>query len=135
MQGGIEAETSNGRVEVYESTGEIEADSSNGPIHVEATGAVVDAHTSNAKIEFEGTLANDSHRFQTSNGRIEVTLAADSEFRFQASTSNGGIDCEFPFDAEGSKSRRRKSGSVGDNPDCLLKLSTSNGSIDIRKAH
>jgi DUF4097 and DUF4098 domain-containing protein YvlB len=133
MQGGIAARTSNGRVEVYEGTGQIEAESSNGSIHIEATGAGVIAHTSNAKIEFEGTLTDQSQHFRTSNGRIEVTLPADSQFRFQASTSNARVDCEFPYQAEGSESRRRKSGTVGDDPKGLLKLATSNASIDIRR--
>jgi DUF4097 and DUF4098 domain-containing protein YvlB len=134
MQGGIDAVTSNARIEVYEAAGDIEADSSNGSIHIEATDAVVDAQTSNARVEFEGSLADKSHRFRTSNGRIEVTLPPDSRFRFEASTSNGGIDCDFPFDDDASRSRRKKSGTVGENPACLLKLSTSNSSIDIRRA-
>lgn len=134
MRGGIEAKTSNARVEIYEGTGEIEADSSNGSIHIEASDAVVDASTSNARIEFEGDLADASHRFHTSNAGIEVALPADAQFRFEARTSNGSIDCDFPYDQDVSKSRRRKSGSVGHNPACRLELSTSNNSIDIHPA-
>ncbi|HET9972675.1 MAG TPA: hypothetical protein VFQ68_30870, partial [Streptosporangiaceae bacterium] len=52
MQGGIEAVSSNARVDVFEGKGEIDVDSSNGNIHIEATDAIVDAHTSNARIEF-----------------------------------------------------------------------------------
>jgi Toastrack DUF4097 len=133
MQGGVDARTSNGKIEIYEGSGPIEADSSNGSIRIEATDAVVDAHTSNGRIFFQGTLAEDEHKFKTSNGRIEVILPKDSQFRFQASTSNGRIDCEFPYDSERSRSRRRKSGTVGDNPNCSLSLVTSNGSIDISR--
>ncbi len=133
MQGGIDARTSNGKIEIYEGSGPIEADSSNGSIRIEATDAVVDAHTSNARIRFQGTLAEDEHKFKTSNARIEVILPPDSQFRFQASTSNGSIDCEFPYDSDRSRSRRRKSGTVGDNPNCSLSLATSNSSIDIRR--
>jgi DUF4097 and DUF4098 domain-containing protein YvlB len=134
MRGGIDAETSNGRLEVYEATGAIEADTSNGPIVIEATDAVVDASTSNGRIRFKGKLADDQHRFRTSNGAIDVTLPRDAQFRVEATTSNGRIDCEFPLERESSKSRRRLVGAIGDDPACELKLSTSNGSIDIERA-
>jgi DUF4097 and DUF4098 domain-containing protein YvlB len=133
MQGGIDAQTSNGKIEVYKGRGPIKADSSNGTIRIEATDAVVDAHTSNARIRFQGTLAEDEHRFKTSNGRIDVILPEDSQFHFQAASSNGRIDCEFPYESDRSRSRRKKSGTVGDDPHCSISLATSNGSIDIRR--
>lgn len=133
MQGGIDAQTSNGKIEVFEASGVVEVASSNGSIRIEAIDALVDAHTSNGRIQFQGTLAEAEHTFKTSNGKIDVILPRDSQFRFKAATSNGSIDCEFPFESDGSKSRRRKSGIVGDNPHCSLTLATSNSSIDIRR--
>lgn len=133
LQGGIDARTSNAKVEVFEGSGPIEADSSNGSIRIEATDAVVDARTSNARIRFEGTLADGDHRFKSSNGRIDVMLPKDSEFRFAASTSNGEVDCDFPLESTESRGRRRKAGTVGNNPACVITLATSNSSIRIRE--
>lgn len=133
MQGDIEAKTSNAKIAVFEGQGAIEADTSNAAIEIEATQAVVDARTSNARVRFAGSLAPKNHKIRTSNGKIDMLLPPDSQFRFEAATSNGSIECEFPFDNESAKSRRKKSGTVGDNPQCSLSLATSNASIDIRR--
>jgi DUF4097 and DUF4098 domain-containing protein YvlB len=133
MQGDIDAQTSNGKIAVFEGHGTIEANTSNGAIEIEATDAVVNARTSNGRVRFAGSLAAKNNRIRTSNGKIDILLPPDSQFRFAAATSNGRIDCEFPYDHEGSKSRRKKSGTVGDDPKCSLSLTTSNGAIDIRK--
>lgn len=134
MTGGIDAHTSNAKIEVYEGGGPIKAESRNGPIRIEATDALVDAQTSNSRIRFEGSLADGENKLQTSNGRIDVTLPEDAQFRFQARTSNGSVRCEFP-DVEESENRgRRKSGVVGDDPQCSLSLRTTNSSIRIMEA-
>jgi DUF4097 and DUF4098 domain-containing protein YvlB len=134
MRGSVEARTSNAKVDVVEATGRIDVDSSNGAILIEAKDAHVDAHTSNASIRFKGSLADQEHEFSTSNGSIDVVFPAEMPFRFEAATSNGGIDVDFPFDDNHSRSRRKKSGIVGQDPKCSIELSTSNASIDIRKA-
>lgn len=134
MRGSVEARTSNAKVDVVEATGRIDVDSSNGAILIEAKDAHVDAHTSNASIRFKGSLADQEHEFSTSNGSIDVVFPAEMPFRFEAATSNGGIDVDFPFDDNDSRSRRKKSGVVGQDPKCSIELSTSNASIDIRKA-
>ncbi len=135
MRGGIDATTSNGRCEIVDSQGAIGVLTSNGAIEIDATDALVDAHTSNGRITFRGSLSADKeHRFQTSNGRIELALPADSRFRLEGSTSNARIHCDFPITSEGRESRRRLTGAVGENPTTSIIASTSNASIDIRKA-
>ena len=133
MRGGLEARTSNAKIDVVEATGRIDVDSSNGPILIEAKDAHVDAHTSNAGVRFKGSLADAEHEFTTSNANLDLVLPADAEFRFEASTSNGGIDVDFPFDDNRSRKRHKKSGVVGQDPKCSIELNTSNSSIDIRK--
>jgi DUF4097 and DUF4098 domain-containing protein YvlB len=135
MRGGIDATTSNGRCEFVDSQGEIDVVTGNGAIEIEATDARVDAHTSNGRIAFRGSLSADmEHRFETSNGQIELALPAESRFHFEGSTSNGRIHCEFPITSEGRESRRRLIGAVGENPTTSIIASTSNASINIRKA-
>jgi DUF4097 and DUF4098 domain-containing protein YvlB len=135
LQGPIDARTSNAKIDVVEASGTIDVHTSNGPILIEAEQATVDANTSNASIRFAGSLAGDENKLHTSNASIDVRLPADSQFEIDASTSNSVVDCDF--DAETHKredSRRRKlSATVGDDPQFALDLSTSNGSINIRK--
>src|SRR5690606_13029116 len=119
MHGGIQAHTSNAKVDVVASSGPIEIESSNGPLLIEAEQAQVQADTSNAGIRFRGSLIDAEHRFETSNGPLELELPADSQFRFEAATSNGGIDVAFPLDKE-DRRRRKRSGVVGQNPRCTL---------------
>ena len=133
MKASLEAKTSNAKIDVVEASGKINVRSSNGPILIEADNAHVDAGTSNAGVRFRGTLSDGDHELSTSNGPISVKLPADSEFKFKAETSNGGIDCDFDYEDDGSSKRRRKSGTVGDDPKFFLELSTSNSSIDIDK--
>jgi len=133
LRGSLKADTSNAKVDVVEATGNIEVESSNGPILIEAKDAHVHADTSNSGIRFRGTLSSGDHQFSTSNGPIDVRLPADSQFRFVAETSNGGVDVEFDYEGEESRRRRKRSGTVGDDPQFSLELETSNSSIDLRK--
>jgi hypothetical protein len=135
--GKIEAKSSNGKLEVVGGHGPLGLTTSNGAIEVEATDAVVNARTSNGRIEFRGTLAEGRQRLRTSNGRIDLVLPDDSQFRFDGHTSNGRIQCDFDIDT--GDARRRKNdleGIVGDDPDpkCVIEATSSNSSIAVRKA-
>lgn len=134
MQGGIDATTSNAKIEVVEGSGAIDVTTSNGGIDIEATAATVDAHSSNARIKFAGSLAGKEHEFKTSNGKIELVLPAESQFRLDCSTSNAKIQCDFPLEKKEKSSRRKLAGIVGDKPDFSVNASTSNAGITIRKA-
>lgn len=133
IDGGILAKTSNAKLDVFDGHGSIDVTSSNGPISIEAEEAKVVARTSNARVKFRGTLAATKQTFKTSNGRIELGLPADAQFRFEASTSNSRVQCDFHFELEDSgKRNRRLLGSVGKNSDCSIVANTSNAGIDIR---
>jgi DUF4097 and DUF4098 domain-containing protein YvlB len=133
ISGRIVAKTSNAKLEVYEGRGPIDVTSSNGPITIEAQDAKVVARTSNARIIFHGTLTAEQQTFKTSNGRIELGLPADAQFRIEASTSNSRVQCDFPVQREDdSRKNRRLFGLVGKNPACSIVAHTSNAGIDIR---
>jgi Putative adhesin len=134
LQGGIDATTSNGKLEIVEGRGRLDLASSNGGIAIDATDASVTAHTSNGRIEFRGSLAQSDHQFRTSNGRIDLVLPPDSQFALNGSTSNSHIDCDFPIESEGKRHRSRLQGNVGQNPERTISVITSNGHIAIRKA-
>jgi hypothetical protein len=133
LQGGTEATTSNGKLEIVEGRGHLDLASSNGSIVIEAIDASVTAHTSNGRIEYRGSLAQGEHQFRTSNGGIDLILPPDSQFALNGSTSNSRIDCDFPIATEGKRHRSRLQGNVGQNPERTISVSTSNGRIAIRK--
>ena len=134
MQGGMKAVTSNGRIEAVAAAGAINAKSSNGSIDIEATNATIDAHTSNGSVRFKGSLAPDEQKLSSSNGSIKLDLPPESQFRFDCSTSNARVSCDFAHSADSNRRGTHVKGSVGDKPMASIAASTSNGSIQIRKA-
>lgn len=133
VAGDLSLDTSNGKVEVRGGRGRLNLSTSNGSIDIEAEQAVVDAHTSNGQITFGGTLAEGRQVFDTSNGRIDITLPGEAQFSFEASTSNGRVSCEFPMSHTSASSDNALSGVVGENPATSIVASSSNGRIDIRR--
>jgi RNA polymerase sigma factor (sigma-70 family) len=131
--GRVGIETSNGAIQVKDSNGPLRMTTTNGPVVVTgATGAR--AQTCNSDVVFSGTLADATHSLTTSNGRIILTLPADARFRFDVATSRGRIASDFPAHATGRSGREHQRATVGNNPAATLRLLTSNGSIEIRKA-
>ena len=69
-----------------------------------------------------------------SNGSIKLDLPPESQFRFDCSTSNARVSCDFAHSADSNRRGTHVKGSVGDEPMASIAASTSNGSIQIRKA-
>ncbi|MFB9643685.1 DUF4097 family beta strand repeat-containing protein [Agromyces lapidis] len=113
----VEVETSNGRIELDDVTGEIEAKTSNGRIEGRGlAGDGVSASTSNGAIELS-LAAPQSVEAHTSNGSIDVAVpAGEASYRVETDTSNGSVDVDIDDLADG---------------EFLLDLSTSNGSITV----
>jgi len=112
----VEAATTNGNVDV--STSEwASASTTNGGIHVSM---------GNAK--WSGELKE-----RTTNGSVDVTLPAGAEFTLDASTTNGGINTDFPITMQGSFNSKRLSGTVGAGGR-ELRVATTNGGIKLMKS-
>lgn len=129
LVGVVYADTSNGRIDVDGFRGTLDLETSNGAIDVVNVEASIDARTSNGRIDFAGVLMGDNNDLRTSNGAIEVKVAADASITFDASTSIGSISTSFTLvgDTEG------RSWNAALNPPTTqtLELRTSNGSIRI----
>ncbi len=127
--GSVVADTSNGQIALTGCQGEFRLDTSNGEIQLQDVDAMVDAETSNGAIIFRGRLLPGTHRMNTSNGTIQVTIPRDLAILINAETSNGTITSSLPFvgDTEGN------SWSASLNPPiaATLTLKTSNGAISI----
>lgn len=131
VTGDIVARTTNGSVTLEGVSGAVDATTTNGDVHAISAGAVVQLTTTNGEVNLEGPLGAGRHNLQTTNGDVSVTLPRDSAFEVDAHTTNGRVTTGFPING-GLRSRGTiLAGSVGDNPDVFLSLSTTNGSISL----
>lgn len=69
--------------------------------------------------------------FYNKNDSIHVTLPADLEFEFQATTKNGFVSTNFQESI--SMDGRITSGTVGEQPTVTVKVETNNGDIEVRQ--
>ncbi len=67
--------------------------------------------------------------FFNKNASIHVTLPADLEFEFQATTKNGSISTNFEKSI--SMDGRTASGTVGGHPTVTVNVETNNGDIEV----
>ena len=67
--------------------------------------------------------------FFNKNDSICVTLPADLEFEFQATTKNGSVSTNFQESI--SMDGRTTSGTVGEHPTVTVKVETNNGDIEV----
>jgi DUF4097 and DUF4098 domain-containing protein YvlB len=151
LVGRLEAQTSNGSIEVSEVTGDTTLHSSNGSIRADVRKGRFDARTSNASITVRLMEPDSSPiRLESSNGHIDLTMDASREVRASTSnssitvrlpssagalvnarTSNSSITCDFDVTLHGElKPKHHLEGIIG-NGGPLLDLGTSNGSIKI----
>jgi DUF4097 and DUF4098 domain-containing protein YvlB len=131
-QGDVALRSSNGGLSAESVKGTIQLETSNGKIDIVSSDGVVKAHTSNGAVRFKGTAVQGQYSFRTSNGSIELILPSDTSFQLDATTSNGGIDTDFPIQKSSEDSERtRLSGTVGKNPTVTITAHTSNGRIKV----
>jgi hypothetical protein len=114
INGKHELETTNGKIEVARCSGSLEAETTNGAIYAELT----------------SVAKNQPLRFETTNGRIEVTLPANLAVDVDAGTTNGSIHSDLPVSAT-SISKNSLRGSINGGG-TSLHMRTTNGGIDIR---
>jgi DUF4097 and DUF4098 domain-containing protein YvlB len=130
----VRVENTNGGIRVSEVAGKHELDTTNGKIEVMRCAGSLDASTTNGSIHAElVSVAKDQPmRFETTNGRIEVTVPADFRAEIDASTTNGSIDTDLPV-----ATRRISSNSLRgtiNGGGTSLRMRTTNGGIALRTA-
>lgn len=69
--------------------------------------------------------------FYNKNDGISLTLPADLEFDFKATTKNGTVSTPFPEKL--SSDGRTTSGTIGRHPVATVTLETNNGAIEVRQ--
>jgi uncharacterized protein involved in outer membrane biogenesis len=150
-RGDLDLETSNSAIELTNVEGSITGHTSNGSIRCDGLRGMADLSTSNSAVRIKFDRVDGEVKLGSSNGPIELTmpggplpairahtsnsgitvhLAAESDARIEASTSNGSITSDFEMRLHGSFGKHHLSGVLG-NGGALMDLSTSNGSVRI----
>ena len=130
----LNARTTNGHVQGHGLASVVEASTTNGNVDV-STSEWASASTTNGGIHVSIGNAkwNGELKESTTNGSVDVTLPAASEFTLDAATTNGGIHTDFPVTVQGSFNSKRLSGTIGAGGRDL-RVSTTNGGIKLTKS-
>lgn len=123
----------NGGITIDGATSEIDARTVNGSIVASSTGGPVRAGTVNGSIEVRmRQTGSEDLEFETVNGSIDLELPADLNAELDLRTVNGRVMSDFPLTLQGRINPRHIRATVGKGGQ-RLKVSTINGSVDIRK--
>jgi len=136
-EGRAVATSGNGEVTVALARGAVRASSGNGNVTVNAAGPIT-ANSGNgdvdARIKPLGALT-DTRQMTLSSGNGDVRLSLPAEFNgeIDATASHGKIKSDFDVRAEGRREGSRLRGRIGTGNGPLIKLSSGNGRLEIRK--
>lgn len=129
--------TSNGQIRVDNVTGAFDARTSNGAIrgslNPASSSAIIRAASSNGVIDLTmRKFENNEVRASTSNSSITLNLPDQVNAQLRAVTSNGSISTDYDVLVRGRQDKNRIEGKIG-NGGALIELTSSNGSIHVRK--
>jgi hypothetical protein len=130
----LNAMTTNGGVHCRDLDSVVEAATTNGNVEV-STSEWASAKTTNGGVRVSMGNAKWSGELEltTTNGSVNVTLPGSAEFKVDASTTNGGIQTDFPITIQGRFGPKSLSGTVGGGGR-ELKVATTNGGIELKKS-
>ena len=130
----VAADNVNGVIRLSDVSGVIELDTTNGKIDVARSSGSVDAETTNGSINVELVTVTRGREmsFETTNGRIALTIPSTLAAEINAATTNGSVRSELPLTTSRSSRTSVKGSLNGGGPE--IRLRTTNGGIDIRSA-
>ena len=133
LSGPARLRTSNGPITVKDHAGSVDARTSSGAIELREVGGRVIAHTSNGQVTVALRAgATGPIDVQTSNGSADLTLPPTYQGRFSLSTSNGSIHYPKPPAVQDVQAGRDHASFVIGQSTTASTVTTSNGSIDVR---
>ncbi|MEW6238454.1 MAG: DUF4097 family beta strand repeat-containing protein [Candidatus Omnitrophota bacterium] len=153
MTNGVKAHTTNGGIELENVDGRIEAGSTNGGLKavigelkeegefsttnggvnvtISKGVAPIRVSSTNGGLTVKALGGVASLKASTTNGGVNVTLPPDFNGQLDASTWNGRVSCDFPID--GKVTKKSIYGKVGSGGDAKVNISSTNGSVSIKK--
>ncbi|MEO8194339.1 MAG: DUF4097 family beta strand repeat-containing protein [Gemmatimonadales bacterium] len=131
----VRASTVNGRVEVRNVGGEVRATTVNGSVDVTTRNGPVNASTVNGNVAARmSALSRDGEMsFNTVNGSVTVETPASLDADVSLNTMHGSLVSDYPLQLSGRFGPRHAEGTVG-RGGRRIKMSTVNGSVELRKA-
>ena len=125
-------DNTNGSITATELSGEIDLETTNGRIEVVRCSGSVDAETTNGAIDVEliQVQAGRPMSFETTNGRINLSVPSNIAADIDASTTNGRIESEIPITTTKFSKRSLRGSLNGGGSE--ISLRTTNGGISIR---
>lgn len=123
--------TVNGGIDLEGLNGRIEAETTNGGIHAREVTGSIKASTTNGGVNVElAQVAADGSRLECTNGGIRLRLPADAKATISAHVTNGGIDASgLSLDTTESSRRRLEGRLNGGGP--RIEIAGTNGGIRI----
>lgn len=127
------ASTVNGGLDVSGAQAEVRAHTVNGGIQASSSGGPVNAGTVNGTVRVSaGALGDGDLSYSTVNGSVIADLPANLDADVEMETVNGSISSDFPLSVSGRISPKHLRATIGKGGR-RLKLSTVNGSVELRK--
>lgn len=134
VAGDVELRTTNGGIRARDLGGRLDAETTNGKIDAIRIAGPVDAETTNGGIraEITGASLDEDVTLSTTNGAVELSLAASVAARLDARAGNGSVRSELPVR---NLDREKKNELAGDlnGGGATIRIRTSNGSIRLRE--
>jgi len=126
--------STNGTIELQDVGGDVEARTTNGDIRARGLGGRLDGRTTNGTIraELRAAQLDDDMQLTTTNGSIELDVAAGLAAEIDARASSGRVVSELPASYELKKSAKAATYLLGGGGP-RVKLRTTNGTIRLRQ--
>lgn len=130
----VSADTVNGAIRLRDVSGKIDLDTTNGKIEVSNCSGAVDASTTNGGIDVEllSVIPGKDMNFETTNGRITLSVPAGLSADINASTTNGSVRSDLPLSTTRMSRTSIKGTLNGGGPE--IRLRTTNGGIEIQSS-
>ena len=125
----------NGEIQVRGATAQVVARSVNGRVEAVSSGGPVHAATVNGSIvaRMATVPAGQDLEYSTVNGSVTLELPDNFAAEVEMRTVNGSVRSDFPMTVTGRMNPRRINATIGDGGNRRLKISTVNGSVELRK--
>ena len=133
-EGRVRVTTGNGAIDVTDAKASVRASTGNGDVTVATMEGPVEARSGNGDIDvrISALRARENMSFSTGSGAVRLTLPASYNGELDASTGNGEMSSDFDLKVKGRINPRRIRATIGEGGP-LLRLSTGNGSVQVRK--
>ena len=142
--GEINIGETNGRVDASTGSGAVHVDGANGPVKVTTgSGSVfvmtargdVEASTGSGDIDvrIRSLPIERDMKFSTGSGSLRIGLPAAFAGRIDATSGNGSLRSDFEISIMGRLDAHHVRGTIGNGNGPLIRLTTGNGLIELRK--